>query len=248
MELTPSMKGLAIDRRRLRTSQWAFALFWVSCFLPIVSLFVALLTAPDEPPPTRPPATISREIFALVRLAEVTPKLLLLGSGGVLALSAAATLRWRWAAWGLLATLVGQALAAAISVATLGPSYSAEIGQPFFSRLAVDAMHVLMVLEFWWMAVILAEFALVCKETILLQQTEYLGYGILSALGAMLAYVGWSLPVAIPSDDDVTIFLEAAAVLLQLMVLVWILQPLSRANSLAVDLQKRLDADSAPSA
>ena len=91
------------------------------------------------------------------------------------------------------------------------------------------------------MAVIVGEFAAACRETVLLQQSERVGYGILFTLGALIIWLGWRIPVNSLGDDDLTVFLSATASLSQLIILFWLLQPVMRATTVAKVLLQRIE-------
>lgn len=207
----------------------------------LLPVMVAVLTMDQPTEEVKMDKPIPRAELVSALAAMLLPQILLLGSAATLFLRAARTRRWKLASWALLGTMVGEILFGAVAIATLGPEFIPDRGQPPITRLALGVVDVLSILEMWWIAVIIGEFAASCRETVLLGQSENLGYGILAAIGILIAWIGWTLPLPGGSQDDFTQFLQAAAMISQLVIFFWMLQPLTRAFAVATILVRRID-------
>jgi hypothetical protein len=169
------------------------------------------------------------------------PCVLLTLTGAVLNIVVARTPRWRQAAWLLLGTVTAELVMAIVGILAMGPSFIPAEGQPLLTRLSFHAASIMLPLSWWWIVVIIGEFATACRETILLGQVERVGYGILASFSALMMFIGWTLPSPVISDDDTTTFLKAFNALLQVIVFFWLLFPISRAYIVCSLLITRID-------
>lgn len=137
--------------------------------------------------------------------------------------------------------MLGEVAFYVLFVVAIGPTYDVDVGGSMATRSAYGAAQIFGGLQLWWVAVIVGEFAAACRETVLLQQSERVGYGILFTLGALIIWLGWRIPVNSLGDDDLTVFLSATASLSQLIILFWLLQPVMRATTVAKVLLQRIE-------
>ena len=240
IQLQPSLKALQIERHQLARCRWAFGLFWAGFVVQLLPLFF-LAEEPVIPDPEEENRPITVTTVLMQQAVFLVPYMSLTAVGAVLNIIVGRTNRWRQAAWLLLATLLAELVFAVIGLVAMGPSFIPAQGEPLLTRIAFHAVEITLPLSWWWIVVILGEFASACRETILLGQAEKVGYGVLASLAALFMYIGWTLPSPIPSEDDTTLFLKAFSALLQLIVFFWLLFPLSRAYMVSTLLMVRID-------
>ncbi len=240
IDLTPSLRTLALAKDQIRVSRWAFALVIISVLLQIVSLVLlfALIGTGHE---AKEDQVVERQGLVNYLLLMELPRSVAMFLAGSLHGSIGRSPRWKWSGWALAATVAGEILADGVGLALMGESYVQKDGMPMGLRLGLGAEQVLRTLEHWWIAVLLGEFALACRDTILLGQSERLGYAVLAALLSVMALVGWTTPMNSVTDDSLGEFLAVATMATGLLVLVWMVQGVFRALAVGRLLITHLD-------
>jgi hypothetical protein len=240
IDLTPSLRTLSLDRGQIRASRWAFALVIISLLLQIVSL-VFLFGVIGGAEEGEGDQVVQRDTLVVLLLLGELPRAAAMFLAGALHGSIGRSPRWKWSGWALAATVVGEVLANGVGLALMGESYVAKEGTPMGLRLGFGAEQVLRTLEDWWVAVLLGEFAVACRDTVLLGQSERLGYAVLAALLAVMAMVGWTVPLSPLAEDSFAEFLAVATMATGLLVLVWMVQGVFRALAVGRLLIAHLD-------
>lgn len=95
--------------------------------------------------------------------------------------------------------------------------------------------------EFWWIAVLIAEFAIACQASRLVERMEYLGYAILVGAACSVGLIGWTIPhpTLFRDADDGAGLLAGLASFIVLGVLLWSLEASASAATLARLLSDR---------
>jgi hypothetical protein len=240
IQLQPSLKALQIEREQLGRCRLAFGLFWAGFLIQLLPiLFLIDESAITDPATESKPVT--RQEVILDQVVFILPSIVLTMTASILNILVGRTPRWRQASWLLLATLLGQVVLAAVGVIALGDSYVPAEGEPLVTRLCFHAVAVALPICWWFIVVIIGEFAMACRETVLLGQTERVSFGVLASIAAIMMYFGWTLNSPVNSDDDVTTFLKAFHSLMQVIVFFWLLFPISRAYMVCTILIRRID-------
>jgi len=240
IQLQPSLKALQIERDQLGRCRLAFGLFWAGFLIQLLPILF-LIDESAIPDPAAQSKPVTREEVILDQLVFILPSVLLTLTAAVLNATVARTTRWRQASWLLMATLLTQIGLAVVGIAALGPSYIPAEGEPLVTRLAFHGVAIALPLCWWFIVVIIGEFAMACRETVLLGQAERVSFGVLASIAAIMMYFGWTLNTPVTSDDDVTTFLKAFHSLMQVIVFFWLLFPISRAYMVCSILIRRID-------
>ncbi|MBY0585858.1 hypothetical protein K2X85_01715 [bacterium] len=248
IDLVPSLRTLLLEKQQIRVCRWAFALVIIGLLLQLSSLVLVFSSMGGEEKPVEPEQIITRQsLFFLMAITD-WPRAVVLLIVGALHAWVGRSERWRSAGLGLLLTILAELACHAIGLAVMGDSYSVKEGMPLGLRFALGVEQILRTLENWWIAVALAEFALACHDTILLGQSERLGYGVLASLLSVMALVGWTTPLTELPEDDFSQILVVAALASSLLVLVWLIQGIFRALLISRLLIAHLDQASRDSA
>jgi hypothetical protein len=214
----------------------------IGLLLQLVSLILVLASMePPEKPAVVENQVITRQNLFLLMVATEWPRAAVLLLSGLLHAYLGRSANWRWAGIGLVATVAGEIACHGLGLWLMGESYLVKEGMPIVLRLSLGVEQILRTLEVWWIAVCLAEFALACGDTILLGQSERLGYAVLAALVSVMALVGWTTPLDPLPDDDFSQILVVAALSTSLLVLVWLVQGIFRALFVSRILMAHLD-------
>lgn len=220
IEFVPALKDLQLETRQVRTLRigiWLLAAYLgIQLLLLIVTvLFAAGPTKPAEDAPAVEapgPPWVAFAVNVGILLATCVP-------GGVLHWRAGRTARWRNAAMALLVTIL---LQVALQLAIVIHFGSADFNKlPWEARLLRSCLDFLSMLEFWWIAILIAEFGAACRATPLLEQTERLGYVVLGALVAAALFGVWTIPAPPDPEDSVSAVLILTVVFVNVLLLVW---------------------------
>jgi hypothetical protein len=241
IQLTPSLRALQLERGQLRACRWGFALVLISLLLQVSAIILLLSSPAADGAEQAPERVVTRESLLLLMVVTELPRAVaMLGAAGLF-FWVARTPAWRQASWALAATIAAEILIDGVALALMGPSIPAKQGMPIGVRMALGSEQILRALEDWWLAVILAEFAAACRDTILLLQAERLGYGVLAALVSVMALVGWTTPLDRLAEDDFSQILMVATMATGLLVLFWLVRGLLRALVVGKILSAHLD-------
>ncbi len=240
IDLTPSLRTLSLERSQIRASRWGFALVIISLLLQIASLLMLFgIVGVGEQAEGDQIVRRDSLVFLLV-LTELPRAAAMFLAGGIHGFIGRSP-RWKWSGWALAATVTGEILADLVGLFLMGDSYIAKEGMPIGLRFGIGVEQILRTLEDWWVAVLLGEFAIACRDTILLGQSERLGYAVLAALLAVMAMVGWTIPLSPNVEDPFAEFLAVATMATGLLVLVWMVQGVFRALAVGRLLLAHLD-------
>jgi hypothetical protein len=241
IEFTPSVKSLKLESRQVRTLRVGFQLLAAYLFLQILFLAAQLLATPSEGVVADEPRPFDRRAAAIQTAVVFGLGAALAFPGAVLHLRAGRTARWRRAALGLIAVMLLQVAFAAGWLAAVDPARRPAEGQTLPARACEAGLNLMSVLEFWWLAVIVAEFGAACRATLLVRETEILGYVVLGAVLAVLALAAWSLPDAQTSVDEVAVALKVGLELAALVLVVWTVRLTLASSALARLVQAKID-------
>ena len=169
-----SLKALQIERHQLERCRWAFGLFWAGFIVQLLPLFF-LVEEPVIPSTSDLMKPVTVEEVVKEQALFLLPCVLLTLTGAVLNIVVARTPRWRQAAWLLLGTVTAELVMAIVGILAMGPSFIPAEGQPLLTRLSFHAASIMLPLSWWWIVVIIGEFATACRETILLGQSRARG-------------------------------------------------------------------------
>ncbi|MGL4461838.1 MAG: hypothetical protein ACRC1K_06755 [Planctomycetia bacterium] len=113
--------------------------------------------------------------------------------------------------------------------------------EPLVVRGLLHAREFLHWFDFWWIAVLAAEFAIACRAYRLVEKSEVLGTVILAGVSINLAAAAWMLPRPLPLDrlDDLSKYLLMAEFFLGWIATLWLLNLLLASASLARFLAAR---------
>lgn len=221
VEFVPALKDLSLEARQirsLRTSLWLLAFFLAMTLFMLILIATSLAAPPKtkEKPDTPAPAPamiwLDLGISLGIILVTVAPACYLQWRGG-------RTARWRRAAVGLLATILAELVLTAVLLMTYGTSDLTKI--PLEGRALQSASLMAGLLQYWWIAVLIAEFGAACRATPLLLQTERLGYAVLASLAGGAVFAAWTIPTPPDPEDPVSGLLAVALFLTQLVLTIW---------------------------
>lgn len=240
IEFTPSVKTLELESRQVRTLRIGFQFLAAYLFLQIL-LFAAQLFATPSEGIANEPRPLNRRAAAVQTAVVFGLGAALAFPGAILHLRAGRTVRWRRAALGLIAVMLLQVAFAAGWLASVDPARRPGDGQPLPARACEAGLNLASVLEFWWIAVLVAEFAAACRATLVVRETEFLGYVVLGAVLAVLALAAWSLPDPQASADDFAVALRVGLELAAIVLVAWTARLTLASSALARLVQAKID-------
>lgn len=205
------------EKTQLVNCRRAFFLLSTGIVLHLFSLIASPFLTSSTPDEQR---TEELVIYAL----DATTLLLTIIPASVFLWWSARSDRWRWSARLLLLTAVVNLVVVVSLAAVREPGKLLVEPEPLGIRVLLHSWTILVWLQFWWIAILVAEFSLASKSNSMVSSTEYLGYMVLAGLAAALLYAAWDLPSPLKpgnTPDSMRILLILAQQLLILVVLAW---------------------------
>lgn len=239
-----SAEDLIEEEGQLKRCRWGLLLLGAGLLLQLGVFFLSVLSL--EEAPSKDPARIAelqaRRILDSYELGLLTYCLTFL-PGSILLIRNARSERWRRSAYFLLATLILD-MALMGTVVSLLFSLGKVTTLPLLPYVLVEVNSLLVWPLLWFMAVVVAEFAMASRAEMLVHQTERLSYALLVGGCASVAYVGWTLPtyplVFDPANaDGMTAFFGLVSAVVSFFCLFWTMRLLATAATLARVLLQR---------
>jgi hypothetical protein len=240
----PSEEELIGEESQLKRCRWALLLLGTGILLQLGIILFPIVTA-EIPKDQEPVQIATRELRRIIESCELSilAHCLTFLPGAILLIINARSDRWRKHAFFLLAAVVVDiGLMIAIYVLLTRALGSTTLPRPAYILLEIESLMIWPIL--WFLAVLVAEFAMASRASILVSQTERLGNAILVGSCLGVAYVGWTLP-SYPVDfgvanlDEGTALLGLAAALATFVCMFWTMRELAAAATLARMLGER---------
>lgn len=161
--------------------------------------------------------------------------------GAGMLLRSARSRRWRLAAAGLTLLFLIEMVLVVVLSRIMPLDEKITLPAPMPARIVFHASAVISWLEFWWIAVLIAEFALACRAQLLVVQTERLGYTILVGLifELTVGLAGLMLPFNPTTSNELFVFAEACREIALAVTVAWTIYLLAMTAALARLLAER---------
>lgn len=234
------------EATQLRWCRWAFLLLgaWQA-----LSLVLLLLIVFEEPPKKKELVTPPIEWYlgpAAVMALTTLP-------AGAILLSCKRSTRWRVAALAFLILVTLDILTLGCLAYVRPGGVTLEGPEPWAPRILAYVTSFLGWGELWFLAILVAEFALASRAEEIVESTENLGYALMIGAMSTIGQCIWSLPSGMPLDphDVVGVSLALLNLLVAVWSGIWSIRLVDRSAALARMMiarsARRLDQTDAPS-
>lgn len=224
---------LAGEQKQLTACRWGLILLGAGFFLLLVALPLAILatrSAVGERSPSESTET------------TIPPYVYLVALGGIAAQLPGAMILWRVARskrWKTAATILSAALACDAACLVFVVAYARNAPATGSSKLVIELAartgEILGWLELWLVAILVAEFAMASRAQSIVQQTERLGYLVLSGGALTIVTTAWLAldPMLLQSPDELFRTTELIRLVTGIIGQIWTLRLLAATATLA---------------